>query len=278
MVIHWTTHSALRAVKPDALLMLNMHYDPALGNLQVHIAHNPWLRQPQYLLVQLFVSHASQFAPNTLPVQSLPTQIPEEPKDFQWCREEIGSHLLVKTDEKTLSVVEDARLFFGKNEAVVDGLETAEGFDAERMAEYRITAAGGFNWQGVQLKVAHVWERYSNPKKDHAEEVEFWVFTTDDTLSAEDMREVAHLRWHIENRTFRQLNHLVRSKRRVSKNSHVKEALLGLWFIGLNLFGIFLKWIRMGSLSASFKTVKKTWKWFCKLFNRATLVAYMESS
>jgi hypothetical protein len=199
--------------------------------------------------------------------------------DFRWCVEEVGSHLVVKTDEETLTVVEDARgLFFGNNEEVVDGLETAEGFDAERMAEYRVTAAKGFKWQGVRLKVAHVWERYLNTKKGHPEEVEFWVFTTDETLSAEDMREVAHLRWHIENRTFRQLNHLVRSKRRVSKDAHVKEALLGLWFIGLNLFGIFLRWIRMGSLGASFKAVKKTWKWFCKMFNRATLVAYMEST
>ena len=121
-------------------------------------------------------------------------------------------------------------------------------------------------------------EKYLKPKKGREEVTEFWVFTTDESLSAEDMREIGHIRWHIENRTFRQLNHLVRGKHRMTKDAHVREALLGLWFIGLNLFGIFLRWIRMGSLSCSFKTVKKTWKWFCKLFNRATLVAYLESS
>lgn len=200
-------------------------------------------------------------------------------KDFNWCLNEIGCHLLVKTDEETLSVVEDARgLFFGNNEVVNESLERAKGFDNERMCEYEITAAAGFSWQGISLKVAHVKETFLKPKKGHEEVTEFWVFTTDESLAAEDMREIAHIRWHIENCTFRQLNHLVRGKHRLTKDAHVREALLGLWFIGLNLFGIFLKWIRMGSLSCSFKTVKKTWKWFCKLFNRATLVAYMESS
>lgn len=199
-------------------------------------------------------------------------------KDFSWCLDEIGCHLLVKTDEQTLSVVKDARgLFFGDKE-IADCLEKARGFDEERMVEYIITAASGFEWQGILLKAAHVKEKFLHPKKGHPEEVEFWVFTTDESLSAEDMREAGHIRWHIENRTFRQLNHLVGSKRRVSRDVHVKEALLGLWFIGLNLFGIFLRWIRMGSLGSSFKSVKKTWKWFCKMFNRATLVAYMEST
>lgn len=199
-------------------------------------------------------------------------------KDFAWCVRQ-GCHLLVKAGEERLSVIQDARgLFFRSSEEIAEGLEKAEGFDKERMVEYRMTASKGFKWQGVQLKVAHVWERYLQPKKGHPQKVEFWVLTTDESLSAEDMREVAHIRWHIENRTFRQLNHLVRAKHRVTKDAHVREALLGLWFIGLNLFGIFLRWIRMGSLACSFRTVKKTWKWFCKLFNRATLVAYLESS
>jgi len=76
------------------------------------------------------------------------------------------------------------------------------------------------------------------------------------------------------NRAIGGLNHLVQSKRRVTKDPHVREALLGLWFIGLNLFSLFLAWIRMGRLNARLKPVKKTWKWFCELFRRATVVAY----
>ena len=96
------------------------------------------------------------------------------------------------------------------------------------------------------------------------------MITTDEGLSAEDMRQLAHLRWSIENRTFRRLSHLVESKRRVTKDTHVRETLLGLWFIGLNLFGLFLAPIRMGRLNPAFKPVEKTWKWFCELFKRAT--------
>ena len=58
-------------------------------------------------------------------------------KDFRWCLNKAGCHLLVKTDEETLSVVEDARgLFFGSNEEIAEGLEKTEGFDEERMCEY----------------------------------------------------------------------------------------------------------------------------------------------
>lgn len=194
--------------------------------------------------------------------------------DFQAARDE-RYHLVVKTSEETLSVVKDARgLFFGEGQEHADGVERVCALDRKRMMCYEITAAPGFEWQGLTLKVAHVRERSLKPKKGHPDITEFWVITTDEQLSAEDMRELAHLRWNIENRTFRRLNHLVESKRRITANPHVREALLGLWFIGLNLFGLFLAWIRMGALDPQLKPVKKTWKWFCELFKRATIVAY----
>jgi IS4 transposase len=126
------------------------------------------------------------------------------------------------------------------------------------MVQYGVTTAGDSQWHGLTLKVAHVIERFLKPKRGHPDISEFWVITTDEKLSAEDMRELAHLRWSIENRSFRRLNHLVRSKRHVTNNPHVREALLGLWFIGLNLFGLLLAWSRMGRLNARLKPVKKT--------------------
>jgi hypothetical protein len=196
-------------------------------------------------------------------------------EDMKWALEEGGYHLVVKTSEEGLSVIQDARgLFFGGAHRCTDGIERVEGLDTERMVHYRITAAPGFEWHGLTVKVAHVFERFLKPKKGHPPETEFWVITTHRELSAEDMREVAHLRWDIENRTFRRLSHLVQSKRRLTKDPHVREALLGLWFIGLNLFGLFLASIRMGGLNRTFRPVKKTWRWFCELFKRATVVAY----
>jgi hypothetical protein len=55
-----------------------------------------------------------------------------------------------------------------------------------------------------------------------------WVITTDESLTAEDLREVAHARWWIENGVFRRLSGLVDSKRRLTANAHVREALMGL--------------------------------------------------
>ena len=196
-------------------------------------------------------------------------------RDFKWALEQGGYHLVVKTTDERLSVIQDARgLFFGAAAGCTEGVERVEGLDTERMARYSVTAAGGFQWHGLTVKVAHVTERFLKPKKAHPKMTEFWVVTTDEQLSAEDMRQLAHLRWSIENRTFRRLNHLVQSKRRLTKDPHAREALLGLWFIGLNLFGLFLAWIRMGRLNPRLKPVKKTWKWFCELFKRATVVAY----
>lgn len=199
-------------------------------------------------------------------------------REFRWALEQGGYHLAVKTSEEDLTVIQDARgLFFGVGSGSGEGVERVEGLDTERMVHYAVTASGGFHWHGLTLKVAHVLERFLKPKKGHPDMREFWVLTTDQELSAQDTREVAHLRWNIENRTFWRLSHLVKSKRRLTKDLHVREALLGLWFIGLNLFGLFLAWIRMGRLNPSFKPVKKTWKWFCELFKRATVVAYFST-
>ena len=196
-------------------------------------------------------------------------------RDFKWALEQGGYHLVVKTTDERLSVIQDARgLFFSTAAGSTEGVERIEGLDTQRMVQYGVTAAGGFQWHGLMLKVAHVIERLLKPKKGHPEMTQFWVVTTDDDLSAQDMRELAHLRWSIENHTFRRLNHLVQSKRRVTNNPHVREAMLGLWFIGLNLFSLLLAWIRMGRLNARLRPVKKTWKWFCELFKRATVLAY----
>jgi len=196
-------------------------------------------------------------------------------KELKWAVDQGGYHLVVKTSDERLSVIQDARgVLFSTGAGRAEGVERIEAVDTDRMVHYGVSAAGGFQWHGLTLKVAHVIERFLKPKRGHPDISQFWVISTDEQLSAQEMRELAHLRWNIENRTFRRLNHLVKSKRRLTKHSHVREALLGLWFIGLNLFGLLLAWIRMGRLNARLKPVKKTWKWFCELFKRATVLAY----
>jgi hypothetical protein len=66
-----------------------------------------------------------------------------------------------------------------------------------------VAAASGFHHTGFAdpLKVARVrTHRLKGPRKGKTET--FWIITKDLTLSAAQMRELAHLRWSIENHAF----------------------------------------------------------------------------
>jgi hypothetical protein len=195
--------------------------------------------------------------------------------DFRWAVEKGRYHLVVKTTEETLTVIQDARqLFFGNPNEMKDALERARGVDVERGVEYEIVAAGGFYWGDLPypLKVAWVRERFLKPKPGHPTETEFWVITTDETMSAEDLRDVAHARWWVENGVFRRLSELVGSKRRLTANAHVREALMGLWFLGLNLLNAVLGWTNLATRHPGYPAVKVTWKWIARLFKQQTVL------
>lgn len=194
-------------------------------------------------------------------------------EDFHWGVEEGGYHLVVKTSEETLTVLQDAReLFFGNPKEMSGSLEQVRGIDAGRGVEYEIVAAAGFSWGDLshRLKVAHVRERAIKPRSDRPAETTFWCFTTDESLTAEDLREVAHRRWKIENNVFRRLSALVDSKRDLTNDAHVREALLGLWFLGFNLLAAFLSWTGWERRHPDYPTAKMTWSWLTRLVARET--------
>lgn len=139
---------------------------------------------------------------------------------------EWGHHLVVKTQEETLEVIQDARGLFFAQGGPLEGVEVVEGFDEVRGESYRILGCGGFRWHGLRLKVAYVTEVPTKPRAGRQPEP-FWVVTTEERLSLEDLRFLAHRRWHVENNGFRTLNQLVGSKRRLTSNAVVREALLG---------------------------------------------------
>lgn len=129
------------------------------------------------------------------------------------CREELGTHLLVKTKEVgSLNILKDAEAIFNAR-AFRKDVEHVKGTDSVRKLHYEIWAARGFHHEGFEgkLKVARV--RIEMLKGDRKGQVEtFWVITTDLSLSAEDLRELAHLRWSIENHGFRAMNDYMNSK------------------------------------------------------------------
>lgn len=185
-------------------------------------------------------------------------------KDFRLCRRELGSDLLVKTEEETLTVIQDARsLFFPRNGKRPEGLKRVEGRDPERQVRYEILWAEGFEWKELEypLTVAHVREKFLKPVEGRPEVVTFWVLTTMPGLLGEELRELAHGRWRIENGVFKRLNALVRSKHYANHSPKVQEMLLRLWMLGLSLLGAYLFEQGLSLIRLTWKSMKITWRW-----------------
>jgi hypothetical protein len=174
-------------------------------------------------------------------------------KDFQLCLDQ-GSHLLVKTDEEDLTAIQDARYLIDCGHG-----STSSGLDDERKIKYEVIVIEGVDWQGLSLTVARVKEHHLSPKKDRPEHTEFWVMTTAVEYSGEDLRELAHLRWKIENNIFKRLSQLVGSKRCWTHKPKVMAMLLRIWMMGLTLLGAYLTELGWKINQPSWKTMKKTW-------------------
>jgi len=182
------------------------------------------------------------------------------------CKEQLGCEALVKTTEKSLSVIQDAEQLFAAGSRV-EGIEYAEGIDIERGIKYKAIAAGGFQWDDLpyKFKVVRLEEEKLKPKPGQEKYEVFWVITTDQSLSATETREIAHMRWHIENNIFKRLNELVGSKRGWIRNGHLKAVLLILWLTGLLVFGYYLLRRGLAKLRQTYGTVKQTWRFVTRL-------------
>lgn len=144
------------------------------------------------------------------------------------CRDELGTHLLVKTKElETLLILKDAEALFNAPGDPAAGVEHHGGNDLERGFTYEIWAASGFVHEGFDgpLKVARV---RTEPLKGKEVAETFWIITTDTTLSGQDMRELAHRRWTIENQGFRALNDAMNSKHVWTRGKNSEETFEGL--------------------------------------------------
>ena len=59
-------------------------------------------------------------------------------------------------------------------------------------------------------------------------------------LTAEEMRELAHLRWDVENNGFKELNQKVRTKHLYSHHDNAQQAVLLILFLVFNLLQLYL--------------------------------------
>lgn len=161
------------------------------------------------------------------------------------CRK-CGVHALVKGEtakKEELLVLREARELcaVGGDSALI---ERAQGTDAARGVSYRVRAVRGLKhdtYAGT-VKVALVEETHLKPRRGkHANRPNvssFWVIATDEDLTPEEMRELGHLRWTIENQGFRSLNAHLGSKGTWTRGKLKKETfpvLLLLMFLAFNV-------------------------------------------
>jgi len=131
-------------------------------------------------------------------------------KDFQRARLQWDTQLVVKTEEQTLEVAQSCRAAWsGAAEAALRavGVEVVRGVNAELNVGYVVCAQSGIEWEGLAWPLTVVWVRETPLKGKRVGQTEqFCVLSTDETLRAKQMRELAHIRWSVENQGFKTLN------------------------------------------------------------------------
>jgi len=139
-----------------------------------------------------------------------------------------GSHVLIKTTETRLNIIKDADGLFTHWEKF-SGVEYEKGLDIGRLCEYQVWSCGSFQLWGVKsnIKVAHVTEDYIKEEKHE----DFWVLSTDESLSGLQMREGGHIRWTIENNGFKALDDQTNCDHVYTHNPHAFLALMLMIFI-----------------------------------------------
>ena len=148
-------------------------------------------------------------------------------QDFlRTCTETLKAHALVKckgSESERLLILRDAEKLFDLPGTSAE-IEFAKGTDAERAMSYRIHAARGFYHDGYEgeLKVARmVINMLRGP--ENGQEFTWWIVTTDLSLTAKQMRELAHRRWSIENDAFRAMNAHMNSKHIWARGKNAKK-------------------------------------------------------
>jgi len=168
------------------------------------------------------------------------------------------AHLLIKgSNPEFRAVLQDAQFLFEHD--VVSGVETAGGFDDERLCRWSMKKTSG-EFAGYPIQIAHLVEDYPTRTKNAL--AEGWIVSTDLSLSSSSLREAAHLRWHIENNVFKRISHLTGTKRFYFKDPRRFYSMLRLLFAALAAFDAYICIMRQSE--REFKRfvdgTKETWK------------------
>ncbi len=172
------------------------------------------------------------------------------------CLDDCGIDVLIKTSEAGLTILQDAMGLLAHPQAARFGVEIVTGLDQARLRTYEVRALGGFALTGVTQPLKVAWGRETELRTGQTHE--FWVLTTLQTLTAEELRELAHWRWDIENNGFKTFNALVHTKHQYAHDPHAAEAMLLLLFLAGNLLQLVWAQVAPARLSALLGRVKRT--------------------
>ena len=172
------------------------------------------------------------------------------------CLEQCHIDFLIKTQEAGLNIIRDAMGLFRNYRTYAQDIEYVQGTDADRMVSYQVYALEGFFLEGVEAPIKVAWVQEENLRT--GQQTEFWVLTSLEELTAEEIRELAHWRWDIENNGFKSLNSLVHTKHLYAHDLHAAESMTLILFIAGNVLQLFLTQIRREDIEALFGKVKAT--------------------
>lgn len=190
---------------------------------------------------------------------------------FNLCLKELKSDVLVKTDDASRLIIQDAMSLFDSAEEF--DIPTIKGVDSERMCSYEIMMSSGFELEGVEASLSVAWVREEDLRT--GERGEFWVVTSFNDLVEEESREVGHWRWDVENNGFKALNQTVHTKRLYSHNKIASEAILQILFIVFNLLQLFL--LKHKAKLVDYPGMKQTQQFAVRVLRNIMIaVAYLE--
>ena len=176
------------------------------------------------------------------------------------CVRSKGAHVLIKSDEPSFrEVLMDAKFVFENKKDWIVPVQEKQGFDDVRFCSWRIEKTSG-EFAGYPIQIVHLLEHY--PKRNKTQHQDCWIVTTDLTLLPEEIREAAHLRWHIENNGFKRLSHHTATKRFYFKDPKPFFTMLRLFCTAIALLGMLLQILKQndGEYKRMLNGIKETWK------------------
>jgi len=191
---------------------------------------------------------------------------------INWIRSQ-GKHILIKTTEKGLMIIQDAEELFQHYKEFKDEVEYYEGNQVRedgKKFSYKLWAVGELRTDGVDypLKAAKV-ETVNLISK---EKETYYLITTWAELTGLEMKQAGQLRWRVENNAFKKGNEQFALKHAFINDEHGWEAMTLILFVGFNLFEILkTQFIEEGIIQAMRRV---TYKWISQLIQRAMTIVY----